>query len=66
MQTVNEIIEYLIRNQEEIADMVVSYQTHAGELVISTNAMDTIGAVGLMTCAQQVMINRECIDEYED
>lgn len=66
MQTVNDIIEYLIRNQEEIADMVVSYQTHAGELVISTNAMDTISAVGLMTCAQQVMINCECIDEYEE
>lgn len=66
MQTVNEIIEYLIKNQEEIADIVVSYQTHAGELVISTNAMDTISAVGLMTCAQQVMINRECIDEYEE
>lgn len=66
MQTVNEIIKYLIKNQGEIADIVVSYRTYPGELVALANTEDPITAVGLMACVQQVMINRECVDEYEE
>jgi len=67
IQTVNEIIEYLIKNQDEIADIVVSYQTHADEVVIVTNVMDMMQAVGLVSYTENILINRdfECGFEYE-
>lgn len=65
MKTVNEIIEYLIKNQDEVADMVMAYQTLDGELVVMANTYDPITAVGIMTCAQQVIFNHARADEYE-
>jgi hypothetical protein len=65
MQTVNDMIEYLIKHSDEVADAVLCYRTTDGELVVSTNAYDPVTAIGLITCAQQVMVNRECYEDDE-
>ena len=66
IQTVNEMIEYLIKHSDEVADIALCYRTHAGELVVSTNTFDKVTAIGLMTCEQQLMISRECYEDEDD
>ena len=63
MDSVNDIIEYLIKHQDEVSDMIVSYRTHGGEMVVNTNTRDIITALGMLSYAKEILITHECEDD---
>lgn len=64
--TVNELIEYLIKHSGEIGDLVVSYTTHEGEMVVCTNIRDAITSLGMLSYSKEMMMRYECECEEDE
>ena len=63
MESVNDIIEYLIKNQEEVTDIIVSYRTNGGEMVVNTNTRDIITSLGMLCYAKEILMSHEREDD---
>lgn len=62
IQTINEMIDYLIKNSDEVADIVICYTTHGDEMVVSTNTRDIITTLGMLSYGKEILLHHERCD----
>lgn len=63
MKTVHEIIDYLIRNSNDITKLVIAFETKEDNFYVNGNESDIITNIGMLEYAKEVLFRGHDTDD---